>query len=131
MNINTSGIISKLKNKADIVAFIVSNYEQHGGVGKAFNYYTQSDMEFLKEAGRTFTTPGLLKHKLWDSPHLYTTLIKTGIFAYLGIEIGVLDKKWKSTIEKMIKGAGLAALTNYGSGPSGSSGGSSQENYEY
>lgn len=131
MNINTNGIISKLKSKADIVAFIIANYEQHGGVGDVFNYYTQSNMEFLKEAGRTFTIPGLLKHKLWDSPHLYTTLIKTGIFAYLGIEIGVLDKKWKKTIEKMMWGAGLAALTNYGSGPSGGSSSSSQKGYGY
>ena len=112
------------------MAFILANYEQHSGLGGTFQYYTQKNLEFLKEAGRTFSSEGLLKHKLWDSPHLYTSLIKAGVFAYLGVEVGVLDKKWKKTIEKVLVGAGLAALTNYGSG-AGSSGGSGQGNYEY
>jgi len=62
LNINTSGIISKLKNRADLVAFILANYEQHSGLGGTFQYYTQKNLEFLKEAGRTFSSEGLLKH---------------------------------------------------------------------
>lgn len=133
MNISLGGIKGKIVSKADIVAFLLAAYQRYPDMGRLADHYMNIDPSQYGGLGQALATlkdPKLLKFKLWDSPHLYTTLFKGGVFAYLAAEMGLIDKKWKKTAVKVMKGSGAAALTLGGSmGPTsnienGSSGGS-------
>lgn len=121
-------------NKADLIAFALSAYQRYPDMGRLMEHYTNVDPSqygALGQALATFKDLKLLKFKLWDSPHLYTTLFKGGVFAYLAAEVGLIDKKYKKVAQKLMMGSGAAAITLGGSmGPEsnvehGSSGGSS------
>jgi len=119
LNINIGGIKNKLISKADWVTFLVSAYKRYDGdLERIFNHYTSfGDTGVLAQVTHSLRNMQSLKYKLWDSPHGYTGLFRAGVYAYLATEFGLLDKKWKKTIEKVLIGSGAAALTLEGSGP--------------
>lgn len=123
---NIGGLKTKLINKADLIAFIASAYERYPDINRLFEHYTNfGEGGFLWQAGATLSDIHLLRYKLWESSHLYTTLFKGGLIAYLATELGFIDKKWRKTLEKVLLGSGAAALTLGGSGPTSNSYGSS------
>lgn len=121
MNISVGGIKNKIIAKADWAAFILGAWERYGdegGLKRLFDHYTNfGKYGWLDQTLQTLGDPELLKYKLWDSPHGYTGMFKAGVFAYIATELGILDKKWKKPIEKLLKGSGAAAITLGGSGP--------------
>lgn len=126
MNVNLGGIKNKLMNKAEYVAFLVSAYERFDGdLSTVSNHFLKGGA--IREVTKNIGDLDLLKHKLWDSEHGYTGIFKMGVYAYIAAELGLLDKKYKKTIEKVLWGSGLAAvvLPGHGGASSGSSGGSS------
>lgn len=126
MNISLGGIKGKLMSKADIVAFAVSAYQRYP-MDRLMEHYTDFDPNgsgVVMQLIETLKDPKLLKYKLWDSPHLYSTLFKGGFFAYLAAEVGLIDKKYKNVAVKVMKGSGAAAVTLGGSGPTPSGGSS-------
>ena len=125
MNFNVKGIQKKLMDKADWVAFLVSAWERYdGNIGGILGHYTSLDPEhgFLNELRRNLTNIGSLKWSLWESPHLYTTIFKISTMARLAVEVGLIPPKYKKTLEKVMLGSGIAAITLAGSGPEPSSG---------
>lgn len=122
MNISAGGIISKLKKNADWASFLVTALERYP-LDRLVDHYTNfGEGGFLWQAAETLKDRQLLKYKLWDSPHLYTTAFKYSLIARLLAEIGIVPSKYKKLTEKIMKGAGAAALTLGGSGPPSSSG---------
>lgn len=118
LNINVGGIIKKIESKADWVAFLVAAYSRYPDISRLIEHYTNvGEGGALWQAGQTLQIPGLLKYKLWESPHLYTTAFKYSLFARLLAEIDILPAKYKKLTEKIMIGAGAAAFTLGGSGP--------------
>lgn len=120
MNINTNGIINKLKQNADWAAFLFSGYQRmNSDVGLLMTHFTSGDA--VKEATRSLTDLKLLKWKLWDCDHAYTGIFKMSLIARLLIEAGIVPPKWKKTTEKLMWGSGIAAVVLPGSSPPSSS----------
>jgi hypothetical protein len=57
-----------------------------------------------------------LKWKLWQSPHLYTILIKAGIAMWAAGKLGVIPTRFEKLGVNIGKGAVIAALLMPGSG---------------
>lgn len=120
MNINTSGIMKKLTDKADLIAFLASGYYRFDGdTGRFLRNYTSKD--FMQNLKWAIKDP---KFFLWDSDHLYTQLFKGGVYAWLAAEFGIIQPKYKAIAKKVMWGAGVAAMTLPGSHGAPSSGGS-------
>ena len=124
LNLNVGGIVNKLQKNATLIAFLASAYERYPDLGRLFTHYTNIGQGgALWQAGQTITNMALLKYKLWDSPHLYTTAFKAALIARLLAEVGiVVPSKYKKLTEKIMWGAGAAAVTLGGSGPAPSGG---------
>lgn len=115
MNISVGGIVGKLKKNADWAAFLITAYERYPDVGRLIEHYSNIP-NWLNQIAMTVQDKTLLKWKLWNSPHLYTAAFKYSLLARLGIEVGIVPSKYKTLTEKIMKGAGFAALTLGGSG---------------
>lgn len=125
---NISGIINKLEDKADWVAALASIYSRFGGdLSQAFNWYSQNALNDLLNV--TLTNPAMIKYKLLDSSHAYTSLFKISLLGWFAGEFGVIPKRYQDLAIKVMKGSGIAALTLPGSGPSGPSTYSESSNY--
>lgn len=127
MDLKLGGITKKLEDNAAILAFAGSAYSRQPDITALINHFTNLNTEgissgsgnygALGEAILTLTDMQQLKYKLIDSDHLYTTLFKVGIGAYLASEFGIIGAKWKSIGKDIAKGAGAAAIVLPGSGP--------------
>jgi len=111
MNINASGLVNKAKAKADWIAFLASAYERFDGdVGRIFSHYTSASP--LNNLNRVLKNPAqALKHRLWNSDHAYTGIFKLALIARGLVEVGILPSKYKTVSEKVMFGAGAAAVT--------------------
>ncbi len=116
-------MVSKISSKADLLAGAISVYYRmkEGGVPGNFFHDIPNELKWLME-----DPIARANYKLFQSPHLYTQLVKGGIFLYVLGETGILNKKYSVLGEKIAKGAGFAALLLPGSGPMPRNGGASQ-----
>ena len=117
MNINASGIINKIKANADWTAAILSYYDRMGtDFGAWLDYAIRKDgLQFVVQD--SFKSLDNIKHKLFHSDHLSSTMFKGALLARLLVEIGIVPPKYKKLTEKVMWGSGIAALTLPGSGP--------------
>ena len=121
LNLNVSGIVGKLQKNAEWLAFLAGAYERFGNLGgvvNQLNVLKGPQAGVILELQRCLADPNILKYKLLDSPHLYTTMFKGSIIAYLLAELGIIiPSKYKKLATKIAWGSGIAALTMPGSGP--------------
>lgn len=112
MNLNVSGIMGKLQKNAEWLALLAGLYERYPSVGGLMEHLNPlNKMGAMAEIQRTLSDFGLLKHKLLDSPHLYTSMFKGSIIAYLLAELGIIPSKYKKLASKIAWGSGAAAVT--------------------
>jgi len=125
MNVNLGGIMKKLENNAHWISFLASGYMRfNGDIDALINQYLSGGV--ISELTRTLEYgPTFIKWKLFDTPHAYSGLFKASLYAWLAEEFGIVPSKYKGTIEKVMLGSGLAALTLPGSSPPGGFQGSS------
>jgi len=117
LNINLNNIQKKLMTHADKIAFLYAGYSRFDGdLGQLMHHYTSKDV--IDELRNTLKG-GLegIKWKLFDTGHAYSEIFKISIGAYILAELGVVPPKYKKTIEKVLWGTGLAAITLQGSNP--------------
>jgi hypothetical protein len=124
MDLNPNNFLKKAEDHAFALAFglgtISHAKEAYGSYGAALSYF----MNDLKGAHGPFyelmydvENPEFLVWKIWDSGHLYSKLFKLGTYAYLADMFGLkLIAGQGSLGKKLMKGAGLAAALNQGSG---------------
>ena len=130
LNLNVSGIIGKLQKNAEWLAFLAGIYNRYPNISALMEHLNPlNPLGMVAEVQRTLSDFGLLKHKLVDSSHLYTTMFKGSIIAYLLAELGIIPSKYKKLATKVAWGSGGAALVmpasyqgspNKGFGSSGS-----------
>lgn len=127
MNLNLGGIERKLMDKADLVAFLASGYMRFDGdLGRLLHQYTSKDV--INELMFSLGSIEQIKWKLLDTGHAYSNIFKMALYGRIATEFGILTK-YKKTLDKVLLGSGLAALTLPGSSPpSRSSGFSSSGN---
>lgn len=117
LNINTGGIINKLKKNADWVAFLASVYARHGDLQWALDYYTDFGAHgALAQAQWSLSSMRNLTFKLFKSEQMYTGVFKISAIARLLAEFDIVPAKYKKLTEKLMWGSGLAAITLPGSG---------------
>lgn len=117
MNLSVSGIKNKLMKNADWVAFLASIYTRFDGdLGFIQDYFLKPEHMWAQLTG-TLTDWETIKWKLLKADHLATGLFKGSLLAYLLVEIGIIPKNYKKTVEKVMMGSGIAAIITPGSGP--------------
>lgn len=110
MNLNVGNIFKTAQAKADWIAALLSIHERFDGNWQtAFDHFTSKWA--LHEVQVSFSSIDHLKWKLWNSPHLSTSLFRLGLMARIGVELGFLPSKYKKLTEKVMTGAGVAAIT--------------------
>lgn len=123
MDINLGGIKGKLEKNAMAITFALTAWERAGSLNGVINQYTnfrssgQGNYGFIGELENTLRNTGLLKYKLLDSPHMYTTAFKYSAIAYIAAELGVIPVHYKKLTKDVMIGAAAVALTMPGSGP--------------
>ena len=124
-------VLGKLEDNAMLLTVLGASYARMSEDGDAINglihhftTFSTTDgvvSELLADFGLKAGSGDMaatLKWKLWDSPHLYTLLIKLGIGAYLAGELGFIGARYKKLGVNVGKGAAIAALLMPGSGNS-------------
>ena len=107
-------------DKADWITALLCAYQKFGGnLEQIFSHYTST--EVIREI--TDLRPENISYKLWRSDNTYTQIFKMGIYGYILAEIGIIPPKYKKTINKVLMGSGIAAMTLPGSGPARNSSG--------
>lgn len=119
MDFKIDNIIGKVEDKADWAAFGIGVYERLPDISALMKYFTSRQVldELKKDTNLQY-----LWNKLWNSDHLYSTMFKYSVIAYIAGELGILPARYKKIAEKVAWGSGLAGAVSWGHGGSGGSG---------
>ena len=95
--------------------------EQSGGdvfqaVQDLVRYATSTGTDGLLEELKKDTDLTYLLHKLFGTNHLYATLLKVGIAAWIAGELGVIPAKYKKLGQDVATGSAIAGVLSWGSG---------------
>lgn len=134
MNVEGIGknIIGKLEDNAMLLTAVGAAYARAAedgdglsGLIRQFTTFSATDGfigELLADVGLKQGSAGALdnlKWKLWESPHLYTKLIKVGLAVWIGGQLGIVPARYEKLGANIGKGAAIAALLMPGHGSTG------------